>query len=367
MTSGPSFVADFDSATAMARATAGFLHGRDFPAIGNVRALQPPARMANVLPERLRERLFILGGALETVRPNKLGSLDLDETGTWLEEAYPPGPFDAIAIGSSSGAGTHLHAALRAPFLPQTFLVPVRQRVHPDDPLAAAELGLEPGRALVEANPDWQLHHMHDANQDRLMVRALTYFRVKRRRLSPGHRRFLRERLRPGGTVLLMECTRKWQTTRLGDRHVFQHGALGGATEEEFHQGGERVAEYLERYDSPVRRWTGPEPDEESPEAEWGFEEALRDDVLELATAARIRVLRGGVGHPRMSPRVASRPHPDHVDPHSSRAPSGAPRRRLPSGASVGRVSTHPLTPGGAAHMSRPSSRRRLAVSALRG
>jgi hypothetical protein len=82
-----------------------------------------------------------------------------------------------------------------------------------------------------------------------------------------------------------MECTTSWGTTRIGDRHVFQHGAVGGATEEEFHEGSERVEEYLERYDSPVRRWDGPEPDTDSPEAEWGFEEALRDDVLRLAVS----------------------------------------------------------------------------------
>jgi hypothetical protein len=75
-------------------------------------------------------------------------------------------------------------------------------------------------------------------------------------------------------------CRRSWHTTRVGERHVFQHGAVGGATEEEFHHGSERIAEYLERYHSPVRRWDGPEPDTESPEAEWGFEEALDPSPL---------------------------------------------------------------------------------------
>jgi hypothetical protein len=292
MASPPSFVAGFDSATAMAEATAAFLRGEDWPALGNPRILEPPVSKANILPEKAREKIFIVSGALETISSRKLGGIDLDEVGAWLLEEYPERRYPAVAVGSSSGAGTYLHAALGSPWLPQTVLLPVRQRVHPDDPIDAMEKGIEPGQDLLAANPDWQLHHMHDANQDRLMVRALTYFRVKRRRLGPPAERFLIDRLPPGGTVLLMECTTSWNTTRIGDRHVFQHGAVGGATEQEFHEGSDRVEEYLERYDSPVRRWDGPEPDTVSPEAEWGFEEALRDDVLRIARERRYRVLR---------------------------------------------------------------------------
>jgi hypothetical protein len=303
----PSFIADFDSATAMVRATGAYLRGEDWPALGNPPWIEPIAAQANRLPTKAREKVFIAGGAMETTSPKKLGKIDIDaELGDWLEEEYPAGRRQAVAIGSSNGAAVHLHAALGAPWLPQTVFLPVRDEVHPDDPTEAMEHGLEPGRALLDANPDWQLHHMHDANQDRLMVRALTYFRVKRRSLGDRYERFVVDRLPPGGTILLMECHQRWGTTRLGDRHVFQHGAVGGATEEEFHEGSERVEEYLERYDSPVRRWDGPEPDTDSPEAEWGFEESLRDDVLRLARERRYRVRRIVFDDPYvLSPMVA--------------------------------------------------------------
>jgi hypothetical protein len=288
----PNFIANFDSASAMALATARCLSGEDFAALGQPRVMKPFAKRANLLPRRAREKIYITSGAFETVSPRRLHRLTLEEIADWLGEEYPPGPFPAVAIGSSSGALVHLYAALGIPWLPQTFLIPVRQRVHPDDPTRAMELGKEPGRRLLEAFPDLQLHHMHDANQDRLMVRALTYFRVKRLTLGEGYERFLRERLRPGGTILVADCRRTWKTTRIGERHVFQHGALGGATEEEFHHGSERVASYLERYDSPVRRWEGPEPDTESPEAEWGFEPALLDDIERFAAEPGYRVQR---------------------------------------------------------------------------
>jgi hypothetical protein len=229
--SPPSFVAGFDSASAMVLATAAYLRGEPFPALGNPPALKPVVKAARLLPRAVREKAFIASGAAETVGPRRLHRLDFDdEVAGWLDDEYPEGSHPVVAVGSSSGALVHLYAALGI-WLPQTLLVPVRQRVHPDDPTAAMEKGIEPGRRMMDALPDLQLHHMHDANQDRLMVRALTYFRVKRRRLGPGYERFLRERLAPGGTILVVDCRRTWHTTRVGDRHVFQHGALGGATE----------------------------------------------------------------------------------------------------------------------------------------
>jgi hypothetical protein len=304
--SPPNYIAAFDSASGMAQATAAFLRDEPFVALGNPPALKPIAKRANILPSKVREKLFIVSGALETVSPRRLHRLDFDAVGEWLSEEYPEGPYPAVAVGSSNGALVHLYAALGIPWLPQTLLVPVRQRVHPDDPTEAKRMGEEPGRRMMDAYPDLQLHHMHDANQDRLMVRTLTYFRVKRRELGEGYERFLRERLEPGGTILVVDCGVRWGTTEVGERHVFQHGALGGAAEEEFHHGSERVAEYLERYDSPVRRWDGPEPDGESPEAEWGFEPALLDDIERFADEHGYEVKRLSFDQPEdPSPFVA--------------------------------------------------------------
>jgi len=68
----------------------------------------------------------------------------------------------------------------------------------------------------------------------------MEYFRVKRLRLGTASKNFLEKNLPPGGTVFIAECQRTWPTTQVGDRHFFQFGALGGATEAEFFQGGDR-------------------------------------------------------------------------------------------------------------------------------
>lgn len=138
------------------------------------------------------------------------------------------------------------------------------------------------------------------------MVRHMTYFRLKHLRLGAAYRRFLENTLEPGATVFVSKCRKSWPTTRIGDRHVFQHGAVGGATEDEFFHGGERVAEYLARYNSPRRAWDPPPPDGRSPEAEWGYAPELDEDIAELADRHGWRVVEIEHDEPdSLSPLVA--------------------------------------------------------------
>jgi hypothetical protein len=306
MSSSPSYIADFDSATAMLRATSAYLRGEDFPALGQARLLELPVRLANRLPLALRKQAFIFSGRMEALPPKKIGQVSAEAISEWVVSEYPERRYPAVAIGSSNGAATHLYAALGIPWLPQTFLIPVRQPVHPDEPTEAMEIGVEPGTELLRNNPDIQLHHMHDANQDRLMVRAMTYYRTKRRRLGRAYRRFIEQNLPPGGTIFVLDCRLDWGVTTVGDRHWFQHGALGGATEDEFHHGGDRVEQYLAKEGSPYRRWHEPPVDTRMPEAEWGFEPSLMEEIEDLARQRHYRIRRIVIPDPAaLSPFVA--------------------------------------------------------------
>ncbi len=282
--SGPNFIADFDSASAMTRALARFLHGQDFPKLGMEHGLSPVIPLANAMPAAVRDQVYIWSGWAEAVSPDRLDEIDLGEINAWVTEEYPARQYPAIAVGSSNGALVHLFSALGVPWLGQTWLVPVqRAGVRPDEPMADFEWAREPGRRLLQANPGWQLHHMHDANQDRLMIQRMTYFRVKQRQLGAHYRRFLGERLVPGGTILIVDCQRRWPVARVSERHFFQPGAMGGATPKEYVEGSERVADYLRRYASHRRDWEHPPADDERPEAEWGFEPALAEDIERFA------------------------------------------------------------------------------------
>jgi hypothetical protein len=87
---------------------------------------------------------------------------------------------------------------------------------------------------------------------------------------------------------------------------VFQFGALGGATVDEMMHGGPRVDDYLRRHRSHRTRWDPPPPDGMSPEAEWGFAPALRDDVEDFARRHGYRIQRVVFEDPEdVSPMVA--------------------------------------------------------------
>ena len=300
----PAYVANFDSAAGMLRALARFLHGKDFPALGMLRPLIPLAPLVDRLPVGA----YRWSGAAEGITPRRLEAVSAERLAGWTVALYPRRRYPAVAIGSSNGAAVHLCAALGIPWLPQTLFVPVRHggTVDIDDPTGALAWGREHGRGLLAANPELQLHHMHDPVQDRLMLARLAYFRVKRLRLGETYARFLERSLAPGGTILVLDCRRTWPTTRVGERHFFQSGALGGATEDDYLRGGARVAAFLHREGSPRQSWAAPPTDGRQPEAEWGFEPALLEDVEAFASRHDHRLRRLRFEEPEdLSPFVA--------------------------------------------------------------
>jgi hypothetical protein len=302
------YVASFDSSTAFLRALSRFLHGRDFPSLGALPRTSPTfaGDLVSALPDGMKKWVYAFSGGLEAIQPARLSRVRSERMGKWTVDRYPLRRYPALVIGSASGALIHLCAALGAPWLPQTVLIPVRAGVHPDDPRAALRLGEDVADRLLEPNPDLALHHMHDPAQDRLMLAKMTYFRVKRLRLGDAYTRFIREVLPRGGTIFVADCRRRWPVARVGRRHVFQMGALGGPTAREFFEGSERIAEYLEREGSENRRWDPPPPDEEAPEAEWGFAPDLFDDVLRLASRYDYGVRRIAFDQPEdLSPLVS--------------------------------------------------------------
>jgi hypothetical protein len=274
-------VASFDSASAFLLALARALEGRDFPYLGQSRWKALPVRASALLPRPLRCRAYAVASGREGVAVDRLGDIDLDEVAGWVTRTYPDRRYPAVLIGSSNGALAHLAAACGVAWLPQTLLVPVRRRgADPADMPAALEFGARHGPALLAHNPGVELHQMQDANQDALSGSQMAYFRVKWTGLPPAYRRFLHERLEPGAPVVVVRDTSTWPVTRVGDRHVFQVGAQGGMTADE----------YLDAPDVPA-------PDGTAAEAEWGFAEPLLDGLRDAAA---------GTGHPVVELRYGS-------------------------------------------------------------
>jgi hypothetical protein len=276
-------VASFDSASAFLSSTSRALRHEDFPYLGQSRLKVPLVQGSRMLPPALRRRAYAIASGREGLRPVDLHRIDMEQVAAWAVAHYGPGPFPAVLVGSSNGALTHLAAAAGIPWLPQTLLVPVRRPgADPDDYGAAAEFGARHAYRLLDPNPGIQLHHMHDANQDALSASQMAYFRVKWHRLPEAYRRFVRQRLLPGAAVLVAGDNSTWPVTRYGDRHVFQAGAQGGMSAEE----------YLSVPGAPA-------PDDTVAEAEWGFAETLRDSLCAEAEPDARPVVEIRYDHPQ--------------------------------------------------------------------
>src|SRR5688572_5457367 len=99
----------------MMLATAAYLRGRPFQALGNPPAAEWPIKATRWLPRRLRELVFTAGGAAETVSPRRVTRFDAEEISRWVTAAYPAHRYPVVAVGSSCGALVHLCAALGMP------------------------------------------------------------------------------------------------------------------------------------------------------------------------------------------------------------------------------------------------------------
>ncbi|MBI3311955.1 MAG: hypothetical protein HYZ88_00295 [Candidatus Omnitrophica bacterium] len=303
------FIAKIDSCSTMLLAAANFLRGRDVAGLGFVPLSKTLAKLVNLPPKRLRQYVYILGGWREAVPPSQLRFLRGEEISKWVVRFYPRRQYPAVMIGSSNGALIHLCAALGIPWLPQTVLIPIRRSkaLPPDELRKDMEAFRGPARRMLEANPELQVNQMHDPVQDRLMVQRMGYFRVKRLQLGETYERFLRSRLAPGGTILVADCSYSWPMTRVGPRHFFQVGGYGGLTAKEYLQGSSRrIADFLKQQKSKTRGWNTPKPDGTRPEAEWGFEPALMEDLERLAQRRGYRIRRISFRQPdNASPFVA--------------------------------------------------------------
>jgi hypothetical protein len=266
-------VALLDSATAMVAALAAALRGEGFPHLGSPPIYGRAVRAAGRLPWPLLRQIYTRIGAAEGIDPARLGDVDLDAVARWLAEQYPRRRYPAAFIGSSNGAVTHLAAAMGAPWLPGTVLVPVGRVGDPHRPVDAMRFGERHAQALLQRNPDVVLHHMHDQAQDELMVARMTYFRTKWLSLPKAYAEFLDALLLPGAPVIIVNDRSSWPVVRLSERHVFQPGAQGGLDPEDY-----------------LRRPHTPTADDHAPEAEWGAEPAFTAAVVDWCRGAGRRV-----------------------------------------------------------------------------
>lgn len=299
MSKPPKGIARFDSAATMLLALANALHDRPFASPGQSPMLDRLLPSLDRLPTRLREWGYAVSGLAEGISHKQASELDVEGIAEWMVSTYPQRDYPAAFVGATNGAMVHLAAAMGTPWLPQTFLCPVRvQQSDPDDAQSEFENGKAVAAALLATWPKLAVHHMQDPSQDRLLLEKMHYFRLKLRDMPLAFNEFLLGGLPAGSILFINHCTRQWPVTRTSDRSFFQFGAPGGATEKEYLQGGPRVAEYLARAGVDRARWEPPAITDHVPEAEWGLDGYLISPLKKLAEAQRWRLMEIRYDHP---------------------------------------------------------------------
>jgi len=181
------------------------------------------------------------------------------------------GPYEAVILGAPNGGVAHLATALQVPFLSQPFLTSFKDHKHADDIKTYAAHGEALARRILARNPDLAIVNHYDPLHDRFLVRWVNHIRYKLLDLPQAYREAIRHWLSPGGPIIFINCRYPWRQYRVGERHTFQVGGLGGIGDEEFLTGGPEIEAMQRKEGSPfVGGWRLDLPLETQPESEWG-------------------------------------------------------------------------------------------------
>jgi hypothetical protein len=234
------YIPEFDSSSSMLFSLGKYLFQDPGP-VGLLPKL--PIKLAdaiNKLPKNLLMSLFTAGGAKESIGFNKLKKLDDKIISNWIVSAYPEKKYPAVMIGSPNGALIHVCAMLDIPWIPQTILLALTRKMHPDELLKDMEWGWSAVSIMRKTLPYFRFHQMHDPIQDRRMV-------------TSGY---------------------------------------------EYLNGSNRITRFLKKQGSKLRHWEVPKEYEDVPEAEWGFADELSKSVQAYAERRGHRLLFIRYRHP---------------------------------------------------------------------
>jgi hypothetical protein len=261
-------------------------------------------RPANRLPAAWRGRLVAHFMRNVGVSPALAAAVTAAGLAQWATQLYGSAPtnplYDTIVLGAPSGGIAHLAALLGAPFLSQHFVTRYRYRGPADDVAAYQAFGAQLGETILGANPDLSVINHYDPLHDRFLIPYVNYIRMKLLDLPGPYVEFIRSRLRPGGALLYADCQYNWGQYRIGKRHFFQVGGLGGVADTDFVRDAGPTAHFLATHGAPAGQhdWALPSPWLEQPESEWGSLPPFRQAVEDFAeqNGYRFRVVRGA--HP---------------------------------------------------------------------
>lgn len=302
------FIASFDSATIMLRSLVNVLYDRDFKGMNAIPSfIQPVLPYIDLIPKKLKSWLFKYFGRLDAIKPDVLPFIQTQRIAQVITGNYPKKKVETIMIGSPNGALTHLCALISIPYLPQTLPLLIKKKeLHPDKPLDDLNWGKDHAQVLLQNNPDVAIYQMIDPVHDRLMSQVMCYFRMKYIRLPESYKQIITEQLKPGGTILISNCKKKWRALSVQARHTYQLGGAGDLKDTEYYNSSPRLKRFLKKMNSHFDGFAFPKPDTIVPEAEWGYDTRLTNDIQSFAQSNGYKIAEISYDEPQdVSPYIA--------------------------------------------------------------
>lgn len=247
----------------------------------------------------VRQRTRLCG-----IDPSWADQIKAEDLARWATSLYNglKGPFDALIIGAPSGGTSHISAALGVPFLSQHFLLSFHDITDPDDILTYFNHGNALAQRILRREPMVTIVNHYDPLHDRYLVHWVNHIRLKLNGLPQSYKDFIYEHLQPGGTIIFTDCRYHWLQYKVGPRHYFQVGGLGGVSDQEFLEGRPEI----EVLRGASGGWALPDL---SPtlqiESEWGTIPPLKEAVEAFAQRHGYHFLVLQADHPECYARLA--------------------------------------------------------------
>jgi hypothetical protein len=187
------------------------------------------------------------------------------------------GKIPAIVVGIGMGGTTaHLALSLGAPFLPQAFVLTLKNGTMNGNVNEYCALTRDTAKTITHNNPDLMTIQHYDPVHDGWLVKRVNHLRLKLIDLPEEYKAFMREKLLPGADVVYLEGKAQWKRFRLGQNNVFQVGGWGDIPADEFLYGSQRLTDFAKKEHLDFSHWMlDGYPLEMGPESEWGSEAGL--------------------------------------------------------------------------------------------
>lgn len=246
------------------------------------------------------------------IDPKLAGRVRLDQLAAARLAPYRglTGPFQAAVVGSAlGGAAAYLSAALGAPFLPEPFILAFKGGSPQDriEPVLAQASALDSRLRPNHPNAKW-IHHF-DPVHDGWLTPHVHHVRLKPKTIPAAYQDFLRRRLRPGATLVHLDCQARWLAFPLGPDSRLQVGGWGDIPPHEFIEGSSRLDRWLaERRSEHRGGWRPPAVEPVwVPESEWGAEPAFGQALAAFAAEQGFTYLQVTYPHPHYYSLLAVR------------------------------------------------------------